>query len=604
MSLVVDDKLLKRYNEARQDENQVLSDFVETLKRVDNLPSEDLEQVRDALLHTDYPFLIMLVGPFSAGKSSIINALLGETMLDVGPVPTTDHIHILRYSPEQQQSRVGEITTVYHPNPLLKNLSFVDTPGLESVFEQHETVTRKFLHRADLVLMIMFATQVMSASNLDFLRQLRDYGKRSILVVNQVDVLDEADRETVQNFVTEQSRLHMGTASTVWLVSAKQALQAQGETPRNEILYDTSGFAEIEEYLRETLSDKERLRQKLETPLQIANRVHTQAVQLVDAKRNALSEQQKTMKNIEGQIDEAAKAQRRTADEGIKTVEDYWDTATQQGREAIRELFLFSRAFGQIFAGLAELVGIAALIRRFGTRTRAQASFDKHEVTKALNRVPEAVDQLGARLEGRDLQDLDDLVEYTRQQVDALPPSLKDKVIGRVQSPMNYDRSFIRRKRGELDDIISEASRFETDKLDRQLRNMLLVLAIWQIIVVAITLSVGITAANAMDAGTVLLFFAAALLMALAGMVLLPIRGLLFERAYRARMEALKGRYVEILREALDNITAYSTQLRRDTAAPYTRLVTSQSQLTDELKTELDTANQALGRIQRGISNL
>jgi predicted GTPase len=598
----LDHKLLKRYADARRDEHEVISKLIETLERVDDLPEPQMEQVRDALFHTDVPYLMVLVGPFSAGKSSIINALLGEKVLDVGPIPTTDHIHILRHGPEVQKTRVGESTTIFHPHPLLENLSFVDTPGLESVFEKHDTITRQFLHRADLVLLVMVATHVLSASNLDFLRELREYGKRTIIVVNQVDVLEEADRQAVRDFVEEQSRLHLGTEPTVWMVSAKQALEAQAENPRDEILYDASGFAQVEEYIEETLNDATRIRQKLETSLQIAENVRKKAGELVATNLTTLTEHQKSLANLQAQVDEAARAQRRTLDEGLRELDALWAEAATRGGEAIGELFQFSRAFGQTLSGITELLGIASLIRRFGRRTRAEAAFNKHDVVAALNKIPAAVDRLGARLEGRDLQDLDDLVTYTRDQIGKLPTNLRDKVIGNVHSPMSYDRSFLRRRQGELDEIISEASRFEVSRLDQQLKNMLILLALWEIIVIAITLVVGATAASSMNAGTIFAFFGAAVILGVVGLALLPVRGWFIERAYARRMFALKERHLKILGEVFDEVVKYGTQLRRDTASPFTRLVESQSRLADDLKTQLDNAEQAILRIQRGLS--
>ena len=93
---------------------------------------------------THHPFLMVMAGPFGSGKSSVINALLGEEVMEVGPIPTTDHIVILRKGPDIQRTRAGDVETVFHPSPLLENLSLVDTPGLESVFRTHDEVTRRF----------------------------------------------------------------------------------------------------------------------------------------------------------------------------------------------------------------------------------------------------------------------------------------------------------------------------------------------------------------------------------------------------------------------------------------------------------------------------
>ena len=174
----------------------------------------------------------------------------------------------MRYGPSIQKSRSGNISTIFYPAELLQRLSLVDTPGLESVFEEHDQLTEKFLHRADIVFLVMIATQVLTAKDLDFMQSLKAYGKRLVVIVNQIDVLEPEDRETVRDFVAEQSRLHLGIDPTIWLVSAKQALTAySADNPRDEIIWDESGFADLEEYLDETLDDAQRVHQKLGNPV-------------------------------------------------------------------------------------------------------------------------------------------------------------------------------------------------------------------------------------------------------------------------------------------------------------------------------------------------
>ena len=55
-------------------------------------PPEAVSQVRQALQNLDESFLLVVVGEFNAGKSSFVNALLGEAVLPEGVTPTTDRI--------------------------------------------------------------------------------------------------------------------------------------------------------------------------------------------------------------------------------------------------------------------------------------------------------------------------------------------------------------------------------------------------------------------------------------------------------------------------------------------------------------------------------
>jgi small GTP-binding protein len=599
-------KLLSQYEAIRHQENEQITALLDALGRVDGLPENEMEQVRDALFHTNHPFLMVMVGPFGSGKSSLINALLGQELLEVGPIPTTDHIVIVRHGSDVQRTRAGDIETVFHPSPLLENLSLVDTPGLESVFRTHDEVTRRFLHRADVVLLVMIATQVLTAGNLDFLQALKAYGKRVIVVVNQVDVLEPSEREQVQDFVLEQSRLHLGVEPPVWLVSAREALAAQQETPRDEIAWDESGFAEIEAYIQETLGDVERFRQKLETPVQICQNVTRSALNLVQEQQAALDLHRKTLENIDAQIEQGRREQQKTIDDTLTEIENTWNEAIARGGGAIGDLFQFSRGIGLFFGGLGEIIGLGRLVRRFRGRTRAESAFEQHKVRETLDQIPKLVDRLGPRLEGRDLQDIDDLVNYTRGAVQALPPNLSNKVIGRIQTPLRYERSFLREVRSPLDDILRDAGRFETERLDRVLRNSLIILALWEVLTLCLVLAVaaGGFTGKIPNAQGLLLVFAVGIGFVILGLALVPLRGWLLRKNYERRLRHCRDDYLEKLRRAAGELVAHGVQLRRDAVAPFTRLIVSQAELLESLRIDLANHQQALTRIEGGLAEL
>lgn len=595
-------KVLARYAEVRRQQYELFNKLLETLTRVDDLPENYLQQIRDAIFHTDHPFLLTLVGPFSSGKSSVINALLGESVLQIGPVPTTDHIAILRYGPTLQKSRTGEVSTVFYPADLLQNLSLVDTPGLESVFKRHDELTLSFLHRADIVVLVMLAMQVLTAGDLAFMQSLKDYGKRLIIVVNQIDILEPPDREKVADFVREQSMLHLGLEPLVWLVSAKEALKAYSETPRDEIIWDESGFADIEEYLYETLDDTERVRQKLETPLQIARKATQAALQHLQTSQSALDVHRKTVENIEVQINAAQRERERLLEKSVAELEREWQEAAKKGARAIGELFQPSRALGQSIAGFFEIVGLGAFMRRFRKKTKAQEAFMRHEVRETLQRIPSIADKIGPEIEGRDQEDIDRLVEYTRGQIQNLPPTLSNKIIGKVQTPMTYERKSLRAIRGDLEDLVNKAGNFETSRIDRALRGTIMTMGMWMVIVVI--LGVLIATGGILGGGSGILNLVIILGLALVGLAMLPVRGWLLQRDYTHRLGEIESRYKEILGRSAREQIGYGTQLRRDVTAPFTRLIQTQIELTDQLKRELQSHEQGIVGLQHSLSAL
>ena len=594
-------KLATDYEAIRRREYELITGLLEVIPRIDGLEEAQVAQMRDALFHADHPYMMVFIGPFSAGKSSLIDALLGEhDLLPIGPTPTTDRISILRWGEEPSRNRSGEVDTVFYPSPLLQKVSFVDTPGLESVFQRHEEITRRFLHRSDTVLLVMLATQAMTARNVDYLRLLKDYGKNVILVINQVDLLTPEEIETVKEYVLDQSKVHLGFKPEIWLMSAKQAMEARlPDGTLDAELWQASGLAQIEQYVDSQLSDRERLKQKLQTPLQIVQNVHQSALHHVRGDQTALDHYQNITQNIDQQLTVFKREQDKIVKAVDEEISDKFGEATQRGSEAITEMFGLSRAFGSVARGLLELIGLARLLRR---RSYTRTEFERHKAFEPLRELTAVSDKLAPRIEGRDVQDIDDLVKYARREVDALPSTIKSKVIGSIQAPVRYDRTPLQSVRAELETIQDEAQKVETEKLERSLRNTLLYMAAYELIILVIFIFTLIAIPPGQENSPFWLVLVVLLGFALGGLVFLPIRGRMLENAYSERLLQLQARYIQTLNEAADKQIAYGMQLRREAIAPLTRLIEAQTEMhTDQLK-RLQAAGQEISKIEGDLA--
>jgi ribosome biogenesis GTPase A len=579
----VDSSLIPKFEGLRTREQMLIHDLLEILPKIDNLADDRIGQVRDALFHADHPFLMVFVGPFSSGKTSLINALLGDSdLLAVGPVPTTDHISILRWGEESQRMRSGDdVESVFYDSPLLKKVSFVDTPGLESVFQTHEETTRRFLHRSDVVLLVMLATQAMTARNHEYLQMLQDFGKKVLIVVNQVDLLTAEEAETVRDYVLDQGRDVLGTKPEVWMVSAKEGLDARKDGTVNAVLWESSGMQQIERYIDRQLGDTERLRQKLQTPLQIVQNVNQTALTAVRDNQSVLDQYQSITENIEGQL----AAQKRDLEKVIRAVTseigEQFDEASKRSGAAIRDLFRFSRAVGSIWRGVLELIGLSRLFRPAGRRSYIKEAFESGKAFEPVDALPGVVDKLAPRLEGKDMQDIDDLVKYGQRETQSLPESMREKVIGSIQAPVQYDRQVLQAVRTELEMIEDEARVVETDNLEQTLRSALLYLAGWEVLMVVLGVALinawGAIGADQPQLPFVLLVIVLALI--LLGLLVMPLAGRWVATSFANRMLKLRSRYIDAVSGAADAQVDYGMRLRRDTMLPLTRLIEAQTEI-------------------------
>ncbi|AZI43108.1 GTP-binding protein [Deinococcus psychrotolerans] len=247
-------------------ERTLLADLQAFLE-LQGAPSAATEQARQSVRNLDEAFLLVVVGEFNAGKSSFINALLGDQVLPEGVTPTTDRIYVLLHG-EKRDGLEGQmeatsdpfVSRLRVPLSVLEGVALVDTPGTNAIIRQHQALTEGFLPRADLVLFLTSADRPFTESERQFLELVKRWGRSVIMVVNKADLLETAEaREQVRTFVESGARATLGLTPPIFLVSAR-AEQRGGD----------AGFAALREVLKMRLSETERTRLKLASPLGVA----------------------------------------------------------------------------------------------------------------------------------------------------------------------------------------------------------------------------------------------------------------------------------------------------------------------------------------------
>lgn len=158
-------------------------------------------------------FIIGFAGHFSSGKSSMINALTGETLLPSSPIPTSANIVNVHkadsdfaivnktegkpvYFPEnydfeavKEYCKSGDVTQIdigHKDSVLPEGVSVMDTPGVDSTDDAHRISTESALHIADMVFYVMDYNHVQSELNFNFTKELQKYTDL-YLIVNQID---------------------------------------------------------------------------------------------------------------------------------------------------------------------------------------------------------------------------------------------------------------------------------------------------------------------------------------------------------------------------------------------------------------------------------
>lgn len=277
-------------------------------------PRADLERLAQLVTEMDELFLLVVAGEYNAGKSTFINALLGDAVFAVGDLPTTRAISILRYGPSGAAEPAGEHTMVHrYPLDVLRDLEIVDTPGTNSIERMEEEITRGFVPRADLVLFVTSLLQPLTASELGFLTHIREWGKKVIFVVNGVDRRNSDEQlDRVREYLTREVVARLGgPAPTTYFVSALRALQRKTAPNAGRAPDPRDEFEALERYLLDTLRERERVRLKLLSPLGVVRHVLERNVATLATRQQVVREDGRVLRSVRAQLD-AYTAEMRT----------------------------------------------------------------------------------------------------------------------------------------------------------------------------------------------------------------------------------------------------------------------------------------------------
>lgn len=252
---------------------EVIDDVALALTEDGDDTQTDVKKLRDMAQDLrNMFFMVAIIGEFNAGKSSFVNALIGEKLLPIGITPTTEYIELIRYAEEADRNPAivnNALREWSHPNTGAPGVAIVDTPGTGSVFQKHETVAKEFLHRSDLVVFLISAKHAFADTERLYLQLAKSYNKKIILVVNQIDLLKPSEQMEVRRFIENQVKETLEIEPLLFMVSAKDALDALN-APTTE---DPGNIAAVKAHLRGVYAEAPIAKQKLIAQLDTASRI-------------------------------------------------------------------------------------------------------------------------------------------------------------------------------------------------------------------------------------------------------------------------------------------------------------------------------------------
>ncbi|KAK8485751.1 hypothetical protein V6N11_037022 [Hibiscus sabdariffa] len=277
-------------------ERSVLTEAINVFQKAAPL-MEEISLLIDAVAQIDEPFLLAIVGEFNSGKSTVINALLGERYLTEGVIPTTNEITFLRYSEldgkdmQRCERHPDGQLICYLPAPILKEVNIVDTPGTNVILQRQQRLTEEFVPRADLLFFVISADRPLTESEVTFLRYTQQWKKKVVFVLNKADLYQNVQElDEAISFIKENTQKLLNTEDvTLYPVAARTVLEEKlsatsgvgkkyGELAVTDSNWRTSSFYKLEDFLYSFLDGStsrgmERMKLKLGTPIAIAEQI-------------------------------------------------------------------------------------------------------------------------------------------------------------------------------------------------------------------------------------------------------------------------------------------------------------------------------------------
>ncbi len=559
MNLEIDETtkvLLKR-------EREIINELSVLLGRL-NANREDLEKLKHTLRDLEGVFMLVVCGEYNAGKSTFLNALLGEKVMLEGVTPTTDRITIVTHGNTEHTSEEDRyILRRQHPAKALRDLALVDTPGTNAVIRQHQELTENFIPRADLILFVTSTDRPFTESERRFLELIRSWGKKIIIIVNKADIL-EGDQELnkVLEFVSEQAKKVLDSAPLVFHLAAKKAYQAKLAEDHRAL--EDSGLASIENYIQENVGGISRLVLKMKTPLGVGLKLAEHYESVIAERLELLDNDKRTLQEVDRQHKQFEHDMKR-------------DFQGHLGR--IKNVLLEIERRGEVF--FDDTVRLGRVLKLVKPE-KIKQGFENEVIRGADRKIDKSISNLVDWFIKCNMQLWEDVMLFVKERRKAG----KDQVIGEVGGHFEYNRKTLIHNLEESAGEVLEGydEKVESAELANKLQGAVLRGGLMQLGGVGLgTALAAMLSGLALDVTGVL----AGLAVVGMGFLVLPNQRRKAKRDLHNKMQELRDGLENNLSKEFELELSNSNEKLRNAISPYTRFVTSELKHLEELESEL-----------------
>jgi small GTP-binding protein len=567
-------------DELLKEERRILSRLRVALSRFD-AAVEHQEALDRSIEQLDELFLLVVIGEFNAGKSAFINALLGSRVVAEGVTPTTAQINVLQYGDAiERLIREPNLHVITAPAPLLREIHIVDTPGTNAIIREHEAITAQFVPRSDLVLFVTSADRPFTETERAFLEQVRGWGKKVVVIINKVDILDSPhDVEAVRMFVAENARALLGFNPDIFTVSSRLALRGKAG---DAAAWSSSGFDALEHYIATTLDAPGRVQLKLLNPLGVGASLAERHSGFVRERLALLKGDVDTLEEVDRQLTVYQQDLVRDFELRMSDIDLILLQMERRGHDYFDETMRIGRMMDLL------------------NRSRVQQGFEQQVVADAPQQIERKVGELVDWLVDADLRQWQAVTRHLAER----RRQYRDRIVGEEGGArFHYDRS-------RMIDSVARETQKVVESYDR--RREAQELADGARNAVAAAAAVG---AGALGLGTIVTIAAStvaadvtglilASVMAAIGFFILPARRQRAKTEMREKIAAVRARLSAALREQFHKEIQRSADRIREGIGPYSRFVRAEGDSLKVIEQELREIGNELASLRARVDRI
>lgn len=543
--------------------------------------AEDRATLERSVRQLDELFLLVVVGEFNAGKSAFINALFGKKWLEEGVTPTTSRIQLLKNGPRFERVAFESAVDVYTaPVGLLEEINIVDTPGTNAIHREHETLTQEFVPRSDLVLFVTSVDRPFTESERVFMDRIRKWGKKVIVILNKVDILEGADDVAdIESFIAKNAESLLGFEPEIFPISARMALQAK--EAEDEALLAESGFPALERYIIDTLDEEERIRLKLSNPIGVGVHLSQRYLEIIEDRLILLREDFKVLADVERELRMYEEDMRTNFKMRLSDVDNVLYEFESRGMAYFDETIRLGRIFDLI------------------NRDKLGEDFERQVIDDAPQIIETRVNELVDWLVACTLHQWQAVMEH----VNSRREKHADHIVGQVGGSFAYDRT---RLIEGVSRVVQQTTMNydEDDEADRIAESMQQAVAGTALVEMGAIGLGAIVTTLATTAAADLTGIIAAGSVAVMGLFVIPHKRRRLKQELKENIAMMRDQLVHVLSAQFDKELARSLREIDAAIAPYTRFIRSERKHLENAREEFEIIQKWLERQQEEIDSM